>query len=98
DEKALPVGFAPPAKVQGIDGKVAAHELLCSPGILAAVRIHPMADHDHRASLRLRPPGADEDAQASRTVQVLLLSVPIEVLGHRRASLLAAVLSFDEGQ
>jgi hypothetical protein len=53
DIKPFALGLSPPPQVDRIDGEALGRELLRRPGILAAVRIDPVADGDDRAGLAL---------------------------------------------
>ena len=69
DIESLAFRFAAAAQIERVHGEPGLHKLLRRPDILPAVRIDAVTDDDHGAGLPFRPPRAEEDFEATCSLE-----------------------------
>jgi hypothetical protein len=76
DVEALALGPAAAAQIDSVGREARCSQLFAGPEILAAVRVHAMADHDDRARRSLRRPRAHVDPEPPEAREVLFDHFP----------------------
>jgi hypothetical protein len=90
DIEASTIGFASTAQIGREDGKAARNQLFSRPGVLAAMKVHTVADGNHRPPLALRQPRTHVDPHAVLAIEIFLAhqmnSPAVSAASRRRRS------------